>query len=320
MLRSWKSLGLGLVALLGVVAVLPMSGSLTRPSTALAATGVNILVDSDPEGGTGFGFATTTSAGCTLGTGDDSFSLNDGGTRLINCTETGAVTFTFTVTPAAGSVIDPSDSQCGNFNSGTFTLAVAADAVGSCLISFNIDVTQTATVTTTPGTQTPTVTATGVPISTLTVSVAPSTLSCSGSAFVTVVAKNAAGAVIPGGTITLSTNLGTISPTSAVDSGAGVLAVLSGNNQGGTATITATAGGVTGTGTATINCAAAPTATSIPATAVPPSTSGVQPPRTGEAGLATHRGGSDAAMIAGLLLLALAGAGALRFAWPRIRG
>jgi hypothetical protein len=124
--------------------------------------------------------------------------------------------------------------------------------------------------------------------------------------------------VVAGGTITLSTNLGLISPTSAVDAGAGVLAVLSGNNQGGTATITATANGVTGTGTATINCAAA-TSTPIPPTAVPqqPST-GVQPPRTGDAGLA-DRSGSSAAIAAGIVLFALTLAGAGRIVWSRTR-
>jgi hypothetical protein len=119
--------------------------------------------------------------------------------------------------------------------------------------------------------------------------------------------------------VTLSTNLGTISPTTATDTGAGVLAVLSGNNQSGTATITATAGGVTGTATATINCAAAATATSVPPTAVPqqPTGTGVQPPRTGDAGLADHA--SSTRTIAGLVLLGLAAMSVAGMAWSRSR-
>ncbi len=127
--------------------------------------------------------------------------------------------------------------------------------------------------------------------------------------------KDSQGAEAIGALVTLQTSVGSIQPTSATDTGAGILAVLSGNGTGGTATITATSNGISSTATATVSCAAP---TSVPATAVPqaPST-GVQPPRTGDAGLADRA--SSARTIAGLLLLGLALTGAAGLVWSRVR-
>jgi hypothetical protein len=162
-------------------------------------------------------------------------------------------------------------------------------------------------------TVTPTATGT-VTVSTLTVTAAPPTLGCSGSAFVTVVARNAAGQVVAAGNVTLSTTLGTLTPTNAVDTGAGVLAVLTApSNQGGTAKVTASGGGATGTLDIPINCAQA-TATSIPPTAAPQAP--IVPPSTGDGGLA---GGSDWQSVAGFTMLGIALAGAMALGWKRAR-
>jgi hypothetical protein len=120
--------------------------------------------------------------------------------------------------------------------------------------------------------------------------------------------------VVAAGNVTLQTNLGSLTPTSAVDLGAGVLAVLTAPaNQGGTATIVASAGGVTGQTSVTINCAQA-TATSVPPTAAPPAP--ITPPSTGDGGLAT---GPQWGSIAGFVLLGMAVAGAVAIVWSRAR-
>jgi adhesin/invasin len=129
----------------------------------------------------------------------------------------------------------------------------------------------------------------------------------SGSSFVTIVVKDSGGANVADGTaVTISTNLGSVSPTTATTVQGGVLVLYtSPSNQGGTATVTATAGGVTGTTNITVTC-------TPPATQAPPPTTGggIVPPSTGDAGL-VNNGSSSAGYVsivlaAGLLFGALA--------------
>jgi hypothetical protein len=173
--------------------------------------------------------------------------------------------------------------------------------------------TTTPTATTTPATATATATP-GVPASGQG-SAAPNTVSCNGSAFVTFVFRTATGAPVANGTqVNLSASIGTISPAVTVinDGNGGFLAVYTApSNQGGTATLTAVAGGVTATTQIAVNCAVstpAPTATPAPPPTLPPA-SGITPPATGDAGLAA--GLPAWRFYGGLALIAAALAGTL---------
>jgi hypothetical protein len=132
------------------------------------------------------------------------------------------------------------------------------------------------------------------------VAASPTSVNCSGTAFVTITVRNQAGGFVPDGTsVSLTTNIGSLSPSTATTLGGGVLAVYTApNNNGGQASITANSGGATGTGTITVNCASATPAPAVPPTlppaqtAPPPTTSTlpatiINPPNTGDAGLAS---------------------------------
>lgn len=306
MLRSWKAFALVLMAALALVLLLPQQGSITRPSPVQASTEqITFVLDTDPEGGSNFELTVSGPSGCNLSAGDSNFVLNDNQSKTITCAGTpSGGTFTVAFDIPAGWATDTDTTTCdiaATVAATSLTLTLSNDQHVTCNLDF--DSTGTPTATGTPATATPT--ATGTPqVSSLTVSVAPSTLGCTGSAFVTVVSKNAAGQAVAAGTVTLSTTLGTIAPTTAVDQGAGVLAVLTApSNQSGIAVITAQAGGVSGQAQATITCAQA-TSTSVPPMQVPPTQAapaGIQPPATGDAGLAAPSGPGSIALIALLL-------------------
>lgn len=153
---------------------------------------------------------------------------------------------------------------------------------------------------------TPTATSTPIgagPPSTVTVSAAPDSITtCGGSSFVTVVVKSASGANVSDGTVvSISANLGSVSPSTTTTVGGGVLVVYHApTNAGGTATITATTSGSrSGSDQIELLCLTA-TATPLP-TQVPPV---IQPPSTGDAGLVAN--GSGWTGYAGILLIAAA--------------
>ena len=232
MLRSWKSLGLALIAALGVLALLPGGGgSVTSPSTAFADHDEQITVDVVGTGNANVGFTIT--GDCSPGT----LSIDDNDTpQVLDCdADDGIAKITASTIPAGFSL---SDIDC-DLDSGEdgatpgagsdlddsvadkwVTIDITDNEHWTCVFTFTSSSTPTTTATVSP-----TVTTTPQ-ISTVTVAISPNQLSCSGSAFVTVVTKNAAGAPVPGGLVTLTTTLGTISPTSATDVGGGVLAVL----------------------------------------------------------------------------------------------
>jgi hypothetical protein len=331
-LRSWKVLGLAVIAIAGGALFLggpaeKAAANVTgiSPSQTTVNSGQNFTVtavfNTDEA-------AFTVSGSNYSGINSSNLSFNSATiapSTSISLSDTNGIQDVFAADPTAGdggssaeqlTVVLNVSVDCPSGGTLTFTATQTNSQSTSTVTCLGTTPTATPTVTGTPATATPTVT--GTPsAATLTVSVAPTTLSCTGSAFVTVVSKNAAGAVVAGGTVTLSTTLGTISPTTATDTGAGVLAVLTGNGTGGTATITATANGVTGTGTATINCAAATSTPAPPAPTAVPVTTGVQPPRTGDAGLLGDH--STSRTIAGLLLIGLAMTGLAGMAWSRIR-
>ena len=152
---------------------------------------------------------------------------------------------------------------------------------------------------------TPTATSTPIgagPPSTVTVSAAPDSITtCGGSSFVTVVVKSASGANVSDGTVvSISANLGSVSPSTTTTFGGGVLGRYTApTNAGGTATITATSGSRSGSDQIELLCLTA-TATPLP-TQVPPV---IQPPSTGDAGLVAN--GSGWTGYAGILLIAAA--------------
>jgi hypothetical protein len=119
---------------------------------------------------------------------------------------------------------------------------------------------------------------------------------------VTVLVRTSGGQNVPNGTtVTVSANIGSVSPTSATTNNGGILVVYTAPaSQGGTATITATSGSVSGTTQIQLNCTTAPTAvpTQPPA---PTAVATIAPPRTGDGGLV-----EDAAWTtyAGILLIA----------------
>lgn len=148
--------------------------------------------------------------------------------------------------------------------------------------------TPTPTVTGTPATATPTVTGTPGAAAQITVSAAPTSIGCQGSAFITAVVKTATGANVPDGTqVQLSTTIGTITPATATTVGGGILAVLTAPaNQSGSATVRAQVGTVTGETVVQITCVQATNTPVPPAATLPPT--GIQPPATGDAGLAAE--------------------------------
>jgi hypothetical protein len=145
-----------------------------------------------------------------------------------------------------------------------------------------------ATVTPTGATSTPVATSTPStgPASQISVSAAPTSVGCNGSSFVTVLVRSQSGANVPNGTVvTVSANIGSVSPGTATTNNGGILVVYTAPaSQGGTATITATSGSVSGTTQIQLSCTTAPTA--VPTQPVPTAVATIAPPRTGDAGLA----------------------------------
>jgi hypothetical protein len=206
-----------------------------------------------------------------------------------------AVTFVFNVTVSCPTAI------------GAFRIQAIQDtSVLSNTITCN-PTTATPTVTGTPATATPTVTGTPGAAAQITVSAAPTSIGCQGSTFITAVVKTATGANVPDGTqVQLSTTIGTITPATATTVGGGILAVLTAPaNQSGSATVRAQVGAVTGETVVQITCAQATNTPVPPAATLPPT--GIQPPATGDAGLAD----GNARTYLGIAMLAVSVLGGL---------
>jgi hypothetical protein len=220
-------------------------------------------------------------------TGEDNSATVGRIQQNTTCSTEGSETYSVTI-QSLPAILDDNCSIVDGNDSGT-----VADG-GTTTLTVHIDCDTLPTATPTTPTVTPTTTATVTPtvsaISGVTVSAAPTSVNCSGSSFVTVVVK-AGGQNVPDGTnVSVSTNIGSLSPTTAPTSGGGILTIFTAGTTGGVATITATSGGVSGTASVTVNCGA-PTA--VPPTAAPPPppppppppSGGSIPPNTGDAGL-----------------------------------
>jgi len=224
---------------------------------------------------------------CAQGTGTNTWAtvspatVNCGGTATITGTPPG-------VQPGAilqfiasqGSVTPSTQSYNGYSVSAVYTAPVSATSNVVTITVSGAAVSTTATVNLTCGTN-------GAVSGAITVSAVPTSLNCGSSSFITAVTN------APGSSVSLTTTIGTISPTTAVDQGGGVLAVLTApQGQGGTATVRATSGGASGQATVQINCNTAPTPVPTSAAAPPPPPPPpppapivISPPNTGDGGL-----------------------------------
>jgi len=146
--------------------------------------------------------------------------------------------------------------------------------------------TATSTPTLTPtATATPTTTATPTPTSTpaaatVAITLSANTAGCSEQVQVTVSARTASDQPVPDGmAVTLSTNLGSISPTSGTTFGGGLFATYTvPATSGGTATISVTVGSVSASTEVAVSCPIKPAVLGFPAATcagVPPSAASV---------------------------------------------
>jgi len=137
-------------------------------------------------------------------------------------------------------------------------------------------------------------------------------LSCANTAIVTVIVRDANGQPVAAGTlVNIQASIGAVSPTSGQTTSNGTLTVFytAPQSQGGTATITATAGTASGSANITINCGAG-------IQAQPPTTApgGIRPPSTGDGGIAA---GSSWRTYAGIALIVASVLATLALVRPR---
>lgn len=287
MLHTWKLLPLAVFAALGAVMLLASNNGSPRPGPVLAdisvcgssedalrvdiidtdtgdritIAGSEVTIDPDPQDGTG------TRTFTDNGSNDDSTTVG----RIQQddaCNVTAATpaptqyTATLDELPAA---LDDCDIVDSSLN---FTLT------GTDTIEFELE-------------NCPEVT----PVSpvgaarTVVVTSANQALGCANTTIVTITVRGANGQTVAAGTlVNIIASIGAVSPTSGQTTADGSVFVFytAPQNQGGTATITATAGSAIGTANITITCNIAPTQAPPPTTA--PAT-GIQPPNTGDGGI-----------------------------------
>lgn len=335
MKRSWKLVPFAALAALGVLALLSSGNTGTANASPTLVTVSSTTVSSGGSINATVVFDTDEQA-IDIRMSDLTGGVSGGSITLVSAslTGTGTVTGSLPATAAASASGTPEiysvpggtmDNLDANDTAQELTVVVSiqpscATATGTFRIrafqgatqQFSATVTCSPTTTTptatgTPATATPTVTGTPGAAHTITVSAAPQSLGCQGSAFITAVVKTADGQNVPDGTqVALTTTLGSISPPSAATLGGGVLAVLTAPaSQGGPATVRAQVGTVFGEAIVQITCAQA-TNTPVPPAATQPPT-GIQPPATGDAGMARD----NFRAYAGIAMLAVSVLGAL---------
>jgi hypothetical protein len=334
--RSWKLLPLAFLFALGVLALLP--GGAARPLPVGAAfancgtsgnsitviirdsstgdpievTGAVVLFNPDTQDGDGTDPVTDSTSASAEDTNTDTGII--GQNNVCNTTAGSVYIITLQSLPAGlfCTIVDGTE---------TVTVPEGANPTVNLVVSgCTTTPTPTATTSVTPTTTaTATPTATGTPTgpSQATVSAAPTSLGCSGSSFITAVFRDAAGNPVANGTaVSVSANIGSVNPAQATTNGGSVLVLYSAPaTSGGTATITATAGGISGSVNVTVNCSPAqPTA--APAPTQPPASGGtIVPPATGDAGLA---GGEAWRLYSGIALIAVSLLGALAVVRRRV--
>ena len=306
MRSSWKLLPLA--ALMALGAVLLFSGRGVGPDEALAShdNQITVSVDSDPEGGTGYDF-TSSGPGSTC---DEDFTLDDD-EEFDNLD--GCANGSYTISVDTPSHSDLQDINCSVTDVGTTAGAqsTTSDSVSneevdinisdnehvSCLFDFEFD----------EDLATPTVSAAAG----VTVSSSFATLACNSFSVITVTVRDGGGNPLPNVTLNVAASIGSVNPTQVTTGTGGAATTLytAPATQGGTATVTATVASTTVSGSTTIliNCAATPTATTVPptATATRAPTTGLGAPSTGDGGLADG-GGTGWPVYAGFVLTASA--------------
>lgn len=155
------------------------------------------------------------------------------------------------------------------------------------------------------------------------VSASPASTTCSSPSSISVTVKDANGNIAPDGTsVTVSASTGTISPNVVSTSGGyATTSFAAPANSNGTATVTATSGQGTGYATVAFTCTGASTAPASPVyPPTYPSYTGpavIQPPNTGDAGLAGNSRNSYAGLA--LVTLSVIGFGAGAYSLRRQR-
>jgi hypothetical protein len=167
-------------------------------------------------------------------------------------------------------------------------------------------------------TPTPAPTATPGPVATVQTIASPLAISCNGTSVISVQVRDAGGeAVQAGTTVSLKTSMGSVSPSTAVTTEAGAaFSFFTAGSTGGTAVITATAGGISNSASVIVNCGSGGAAIATATTAPPPATGSIsgaiRPPNTGDAGLAAEgSSGSTGTFAAVSIVVSMAIAGGI---------
>jgi hypothetical protein len=321
MIKTWKLAALASIAALGLLALLPGGGA--RPDIASAAFDcsgatnnatleitITDLDESDP----------ITVAGSSVAISPDPTDAEDEDSELVVVDngagdaedDIGVILVEDVCSGEAGDEFDL-DLTLAGLSCDIVDDSISVDApIDNADITAEFEV-EDCTVLPTP-TTTATVTGTPTVPAAVTLVATPTSVGCQGSSFVTVTVKTATGANVANGTnVTLATNLGTITPATAQTFGGSVLGVFTAPaGQSGTATITATAGGVNGTITIAVNCG---NPTAVP-TAVPTQGTGITPPDTGDGGISSDSGSGWNLLGYGFIAVA-ALLGASGVAWSR---
>lgn len=284
---STGTLGCG-VAATGGLSVNPASGSVTTISAQCSIPGQQLTAT-----GTG------TFAGANI---NGTQVPNVAGTTVVNCTSVGTLTAQFNCTTVGTANFNLAGTT-GTFNCTTGTGGTCPGGgifnpvTGGCAASG------------------------GVP-STITVTANPSSLQCTGSssvAFMSVTVKDAQGQNVQDGTnVTITADSGTFAPSQATTLGGTTQFIYSpASTSSGTVNIRANAGSAQGTGSVNVTCGGStttPPPSSAPVTSPPPPPTGpvtIQPPNTGDAGLATGTHSTDWQLYAAATILVAVGAGTI---------
>jgi hypothetical protein len=305
MSHTWKLLPLAAIAAIGAVLLLSTLTDTVRPVYANEPQ-LELIVDTSPSGGIGYEL---TWDNVNADTNDDcedldgtSVILDDGESATMECADNDDpsdevdVDVTLEVPnhsqlqDVSCEVVDDGDTagtqstlDFDDFEDDQANLSFTVTDNEHIECEFDIDFEEDDV--------TPTVSPTGTAgaARTIVVQSANQQLGCANTTIVTITVRGANGQPVAAGTlVNIQASLGAVSPTSGQTTADGSVFVFytAPQNQGGTATITATAGSASGQATIAINCAQ-------PTQAPPPTTApsgGITPPSTGDGGL-TGAGG-----------------------------
>jgi hypothetical protein len=312
MSHTWKLLPLAAIAAVGAVLLLPGATGKGVPSLSAAidcddnfrlrveiiddetgdritVAGAEITIDPDPQDGTG------SRSYVDNGSNDDSTTIGQI-QQDDACSASEATDYTITLEelPAALDDCDVDDDE------------ITTGLTQNTTVEFTLENCPEVT-------PSPSPTGTAGAARTIVVQSANQQLGCANTTIVTITVRGANGQPVAAGTlVSIQASLGAVSPTSGQTTADGSVFVFytAPQNQGGTATITATAGSASGQATIAINCAQ-PTQAPPPTTAP---TGGITPPSTGDGGLS---GGGGWQTYAGVAMIIASVIGTLVVVRPR---